>query len=486
MGILSACNSKDKDGDDYEPSLSVAVKSFSIQPNARIMEDLDSVFFSIDLEHGVIFNADSLPKGTAINKLVPLITYPSTVEKAVIEMSGGTTRTGTVDYTENPSDSIDFTGNVLLTLSADNGALSRTYRIKVNVHNSVADSLMWDKVAISQLPSRLASPREQKSVSLDEKVISLIEESDGSFTLASCLNPALNDWQKQTLSLPFTPQVRTLTASAASLGLLAADGTLYTSTDGSNWTATSLKWKNIVGGFGDSLLGIGIDNASYTHDIYPRPDAFTPTTLEDDFPIEGFSNFNSFSSKWAQDPIGFTTGGIRNGRTLNGTWAYDGVSWAMIANKPLPALSDAVVIPYFNFKKTSTFWVQTQYSVMLCLGGKLANGSINRKVYISYDNGVNWTEAESLLQLPSYIPATYAADAIIRSTAMNADLDDNWKEYATKSPTGVRRVDYFIDGSDISWECPYIYLIGGRGSDAALNATIWRAVLARLTYVPVF
>lgn len=335
-GIMTSCNSKDDDDDNgiSTTAVSVAVTNFSINANARVMNNLDSVYFSIDLNRGVIFNADSLPMGTQVDKLVPVITYPSSVAKAIITMSGGKTREGTVDYKESPADSIDFTGNVTLTLTAEDESLTKTYRIKVNVHKTVPDSLMWDKVAVSSLPSRAANPKEQRSVSFGKNVYTLIREADNSLTLASCENPATRNWRKETLSLPFTPQIRSLSASDDALYILASDGSLYKSADAKTWTDTGSDWTTLIGGYGNSVLGLMADNGSYLHDIYPRPAGYTPEAADPAFPVESLSNFNSFSSKWASQPIGFFCGGLRDGKTLGSTWAFDGDSWAEISNHP--------------------------------------------------------------------------------------------------------------------------------------------------------
>ena len=45
------------------------VTSFSLKSNKDVLANLDSVFFSIDLVNGRIFNAEPLPKGTDITKL---------------------------------------------------------------------------------------------------------------------------------------------------------------------------------------------------------------------------------------------------------------------------------------------------------------------------------------------------------------------------------------------------------------------------------
>lgn len=483
---LGACNSEKSDEPAYEPALSVAVQSFSISPNAKVMTNLDSVFFSIDLAHGVIFNADSLPQGTKINKLVPKITFPSAVTKAEIEMTGGETRTGVVDYKKSPTDSIDFSGNVTLTLATEDGSLSKRYTIKVNVHKMVADSIMWDRSAVAPLPSASPAPREQRTVALDDKVYSLIEESDGSYTMASTSDLLASSWNRTSLSLPFTPQPRSLTATSDRLYILADDGALYSSADGIDWKSCGASMSAIIGPFGERVLGLKYDGGRYYHDMYPRPEGYVPALAAADFPTSGMSNFISFTSKWASDPIGFFTGGARDGKYCGDSWAFDGDSWAKISNTPLPPVRDMLIVPYFNYRQTATSWVQTEFSVTLAIGGRLADGSLNRTVYLSYDNGVNWIKGESLIQLPSYIPSLYAADAVIQTSPMNASLADNWTARDPRLPHDVKRLQYFVDGNDIDWDCPYIYLFGGHTSDAALNAAIWRAVLARLTFTPIF
>ncbi|MDE6084891.1 MAG: hypothetical protein K2G40_00620, partial [Muribaculaceae bacterium] len=65
----TSCN-----GDPLSESISVdysstQVKTFSLKSNSKVLNNLDSVYFSIDLANARIFNADSLPFGTKINKL---------------------------------------------------------------------------------------------------------------------------------------------------------------------------------------------------------------------------------------------------------------------------------------------------------------------------------------------------------------------------------------------------------------------------------
>lgn len=487
-GAVSACNSSGADEPDYLPAEAVAVTNFTLSPNTKVLANLDSVFFSIDLNHGVIFNADSLPYGTRVDRLVPKITFSSTVTKAEITMTGGATRTGTVNYKTSPNDSIDFTGKVTLTLATENDALSKTYDLRVNVHKMVADSLVWDKNATSILPSITAIPLDQRTVSLDEKTYTLIEESDGSYTMAVTSDRTEGAWTRTTLQLPFKPQVRSMMSAGSSLYILNEEGDLFTSSDGLSWSPCGISWQTAIGAFGDALLGIRAENGRLYHDIYPRPADFNTTEIPADFPTSGLSEFHTFTSEWATDPIGLFVGGSRNGVLSNATWAYDGATWAKISHVPLPAMQGVLLVPYYSYRQTATSLIQTEFSVLLAIGGSLTDGSLNPTVYLSYDNGVNWMKGSSLIQLPAFLPPVSGADALIRTVPMNADLDANWKTRSGNIPPHavIKRISYEIDGSEISWDCPYIYLFGGKKADGSLNTILWRAVLSRLTFAPIF
>ena len=164
MGTLSSCNKKTETEEEvYMPASSVAVTGFSLKSKSGTSVRLDSVFFSIDLNKGVIFNADSLPMGTDITKLVPVISYTSSASAVTLTQSGGR-YTGEIDYKTNPSDSVDFSGKVVLKITAEDKETTRSYSIKVNVHQCEPDSLVWDQLAVTPLQSRLRSPNQQKTL----------------------------------------------------------------------------------------------------------------------------------------------------------------------------------------------------------------------------------------------------------------------------------------------------------------------------------
>lgn len=487
VGILSSCNSKtETTEEEIAVTVStVAVKAFNLSANASVLEDLDSVFFSIDLDHGVIFNADSLPKGTDVSKLIPVITFANTVSKAEIVMTAEDNSETTVDYLTNPTDTIDFTRNVVLNVTAYDEKTTGSYRLKVNVHNEVPDSMIWDKLAVTTLPSRHADPVNQKTVARGGHAISIIEESNGTFTLATSADLGAYDWEKQLISFPFSPNLSTLTATSEMLWMLDSYGYLYSSPDGISWSPTGEKWVSVVGPYMDAVLGIRDIDGTLMHCHYPASADIADTPMEADFPMSGRSALQDLDLKWASQPTVIFVGG----KTLDGTfsehtWAFDGTSWATIDDAPTPKIFGATLVKYVTYGYSPYAHDRKEYQSWILLGGELADGTPNRTMYFSNNNGVLWQQGSELMQLPDYFPALTQADGIVMDTSLDGNLAENWTRTASRNPGRWMKPAYTTDGYDITWECPYIYLLGGF-ADGKLSDTIWRGVLARLTFTPI-
>lgn len=484
LACLTSCNAKDDgrdDTDNYVTTQTVAVTAFSLTADLRVMKNLDSVYFSIDLEHGVIFNADSLPKGTNITKLIPKITYPSSVTAATIEMTGGTHREdGSVNYLTNPNDTIDFTGNVTLTLSAGSN-ISKTYSLKVNVHQEDPDTLFWENTATSTLPSRMANPRNQKTVAWKDGAYCLIQESDGTYTGAYCANLFDGDWTKTALST-FKSNVSTLAVdNNGTLYTLSSTSELLTSTDGKTWNGTDVEWDGIIGPYGDVLLGYTSSGNTRTTASYPSGKV-NPVELPSDFPYSGFSTPVEYSNRWTPNPTIVIFGGDNLTSANAASWAFDGSSWVDIADAPLPALSGLAVIPYFAYLNNASNGILREFDALLAFGGTTADGKVNNTVYVSYNHGINWQKAPEYMQLPEGITAGTELSALAFASKMQSNLSDRWKQLRSNP----RRVNFEIDGDLIIWECPYIFLFGGKDASGKLNDKIRCGVLRRLTFTPLF
>lgn len=485
-GALCSCNEKTESATEstYMPSSTAAVTGFSLKAMSKVAANLDSVFFSIDLNKGVIFNADSLPVGTNIEKLIPNITYTSSASAVKLIQSGGK-QEGEIDYKENPSDTVDFSGRVVLSITAEDAKTTRTYDIKVNVHQCEPDTLVWDRLAVTPMPSRLGDPAEQKTVQFKGLAYSLISEKDGSYTMSVATDITEGIWDKKTPSFDFDPQVRTMAALPQYLCILDKAGVLHYSADGMMWSNTGIVWTNIIGAYGDALLGMRADGGKLVHTSWPADSGIAEMDVKSDFPVTDYSDFVQFSNRWTTLPIGFMTGGrLADGSLTEKTWGFDGDHWEVLSENMVPKLSGTALIPYFVYRKTSSSLVQTEFAVWMLIGGELEDGTCNRKIYVSYDNGVNWYAADEKMQLPDHFPGLRDLDGLMIEWEKQASLSDNWKNTSTLSVPSMYRVKYDVQDYEIYWDCPYIYIFGGVTDSGILNDEVWRGVLNRLTFVP--
>lgn len=486
IGTLSSCNKKTETEEDiYMPASSVAVTNFSLKSKSGSKVKLDSVFFSIDLNKGVIFNADSLPVGTDVTKLVPVISYASSASAVTLTQTGGK-YTGEIDYKTNPSDSVDFSGKVVLKITAEDKTTTRSYDIKVNVHLMEPDSLMWDHLAVTPMPSRLGDPKQQKTVRYKETSYSLIQEADGSYTMSVATDLLAGEWDKLTPSFDFEPAVRTLNATANRMFLLDSTGTLHTSADGLTWDNTGCVWVNTIGAYDNVMLGIRNEGGQLMHTCWPADAGYAEAPVSSDFPVDEYSNFVQFSNRWTTLPIGFLAGGLTaDGEYTDKTWGYDGDHWAVLSERMLPKLAGSTLVPYYVYRKTSSSLVQTEFSVWMLIGGEGQRNASNRTIYVSYDNGVNWYAADTQMQLPKHFPSLRGLDGIVVEWPKQASLTANWTSTTGRALPEMARMKYTVEDYEVYWDCPYIYIFGGINGEV-LNDEVWRGVLNRLTFVPQF
>lgn len=491
--IAVSCNSSsDTSGSSsYVASSDVSITAFNLQSNSKVLSNLDSVFFSIDLERGLIYNADSLPVGTDVSRLLVNLEYNSAFSVEFNVKNGKVLQKDTT-FAYSTSDSVDFTGDVKLTIVAADQVTRRTYDVKVNVHKMKPDSMSWDRVARRDLPSLSGTVAEQRSVKYNDDVYCLMVDK-GRYVLAHGDNPATREWSKQELALPFNPDVRSLTATDDAVYMLDADnGTLYKSADFSSWTSCGVMWKSISGAYLDKVLGVADDGGVLKHAAYPAISGFEPYAIESGFPIAKTSAMQTFTTKWNLNPVGLIIGGVdASGNVVGDVWGFDGRTWGKVSERGVLPHSGMVLFPYFTFETKTTNWKVTEYSTWIAIGGQLADGTMDNTVYVSRDNGVNWNRGDSLIQMPSYIEKVSCADVLVFNTELSASRSaDEW----TYMPSPAIPVWMMVDdgsamsraaSSTVKWECPYIYMFGGRNANGELINSIWRGALNRLTFKPV-
>ncbi len=473
-----ACNSKHEETEQtYTPSTLAAPNAFSLKKDSTISYKLDSVFFAIDLDKGLIFNPDSLPVGTDVSALVPVISFPATMSAVTIRYTDKDGASAESNYSESPEAAINFSSPVKITVVAQDGTTTCDYTVKVNVHRQNPSLMLWSDTGTGPLPSRMPAPKESRAMTFRERSTLLIEEADGSYTLASASQPSATLWDKATVDFPFTPDLRTAVAGKDNMFVLSQSGDLYSSADGLLWQPTGERWIALTGAWLNGVLGLKSTPQGVCHACWPSGlTAETPADAA--FPLEGFSNAGYVETEWAAMPVMFVFGGRKaDGSLTDAVWAFDGENWANIAATPAIPLEEAMLIPYWLARPTGSLWNYTNRDAWLIMGGKSSEGQSNRQVWYSLDNGVSWMAGGDDLDLPDTLPEFIGADALVELKA-RSESALSWQKTRVLEPT--------VEGTTIHWLCPEIYVFGGRdASGNAFSDEVWRGALARFTFTPI-
>lgn len=484
--FAAACNSDSSDDEYLElpnPLINaVTIDSFKLVANDTLLVGLDSVFFSIDLDRAIVYNADSLPKGTKVSELQVDIGIGD-ASKAEITMPNKLGEDTVVNYLENSTELINFSrGYVTLHLESYSTEVKRDYRIYVNVHKMDPDTLTWNQLSTNGLPTTLASVTAQHTVEHQNKVLCFTEDA-GAFCMMSAENPSGN-WTEENINLPANACIGSITSGNSKLYILDTDDNLYESTDlGASWTSTGVKMSYIYGCVTDQVIGVRNDNGTYVHTTYPES---FENVAPNGCPIKATSQALTYTTEWSSAPFMIVAGGLdAEGNAVVGTWGYDGTEWSKISASGLPALESPEIVPYYTFK-SDKFWEVTKASILLAFGGYTADKQNNTSVYISYDFGVHWAIAPLKLQLPeSFTPGAYAQALAINSEM--TDEDNSWSTPEELNLPAWYQLEIATSRATApitSWDCPYIYVFGGIDAVNGFNNRIYRGVINRLLFKP--
>lgn len=478
---LASCNSDETWGSDPQDLSGTAVTGFSLRSDAQVLNNLDSVFFSIDLVECKIFNANPLPYDTDISALgVNIASDQCSVAQLFVEASADA-EAQVIDYLTAPETKINFSrGPVRLHLVSADGQNQRDYEIKVNVASVVADSLYWDEMQGGKLVG-VAGMIRNKTVKVGDKALMLSVGSRGATAISTFTPNAKSgggNWDANLITPVFTDvntmdyglslNVASFTATDnGDLYILDTYNHLMRSTDGGkNFSIVENGWLSISIPYLDGVIGLRDNAGSFAYAAYPASIwEQTSGNVPADFPLSGISSAASFSSKWASKPQSVIVGGTTvSGATTGAAWAFDGNKWARISNK-LPAATGYALGKYIIAETDTTSWNTTQREVLIAFGGKTLRPT--KEVWISRDMGVNWQKGSSLLQLPKYIPFSTGASLLVFDKRL--DLSD-------ATPMAVKPIT--------SWDCPYLYLFGGYNESGLLNNDYWSGVVNHLRFKP--
>lgn len=489
---FAACN-KDSEYDTTVWPGSAMVTDFGFRAGGGF-KNVDTIFFTIDQANMTIFNADSMPVGANVTNLVPRVT---TRGASAIEFH--VPRAGKADtvfnYLEEGMDSIDFSRNdVVLRIVSIDGQATSQYKIKVNVHKTVGDTLVWKSMERGTLPTTFDNVDVQRTVATADEYFCLTG-SNSAYCMARAADPGA-DWVYATPNFGFTPDVESLNATKDKLYILDTVGNLYESSDkGVNWTRTGRTWNYIYGGYGSRLLGSRLDNGIWYHVEYP---AATTTRMEAGFPVRNTSQTLCRSFEMSAEMQLLLVGGrLADNTVTKDTWAFDGQNWACITrgNQMAYGVENMTLVPYFTVRTDTLSWVTTQKSVLMAMFGNRQDGLLNDTVYVSNDFGMNWTKASKNMQLSKTITPRTRAQGFVYSETLYVPKGRKAAAYGAgwKGLGDLRWTTLFDNRLPASratkpitdWACPYIYLFGGVDAGGNTCNTLYRGVISRFEFIPI-
>ena len=483
LTAVTGCNSdEDTITTEIQIPVSAEVLGFKLSAASTVITNMDSVFFSIDQLNLRIFNADSLPVGTNVTRMVPSISVSSA---SIIELH--VKRAGLTDtvynYIDNSTDSIDFTNPVELRIVSYDGLSSARYTINVNVHKTNPDTLMWSSLDERGLPSSLGSVTNM-GAARNKDTFHCLTTDGTDYCMATATDPS-GEWSYSTPQLGFKPKVETLSATEDALFMLSDANALMTSADnGKTWTSTGQTWQTIYGGHENQLLGLALTDGRNQLVTWP---ATTAVDAPVDFPLSGTSQAITYAVEMSDQPQTLIVGGrLADGSLSRDTWGYDGSRWIKVSQIGFPhGFEDMTVFPYYVVNLNKTNWTTNNESVLVAIQGRADADTLSTQVYMSADMGMHWGVGDDILFSAQSMPARVGARAFMYKKTMYAqsrgNIADVWRTIIAERNAVISRAIKPIS----EWECPYVYIFGGRDVNGALENAVYRGVINRFTFKPI-
>lgn len=485
--MLSSCLSgKDESETVFTDLGNALVTNFSLKDNSNVAKSLSSYKFTIDHygtsdpgihalspNDGIIFNADSLPYGSIPDSVKVSISYsaPQKVEFYLYDKNG--TLKQFSNYANDSALWFASNPDARLKIVSQDGTTTKTYRIKVNVHRVVTDTIVWKN--LNETLWQGVDVKMQRTDTLNGMLKWYVQEQGGRIQMIEKPLIGNDEW-----SLPVA--VEALDGESVDLetlygnnGALFAvnrkDNTIWWSQDGLNWSERSnaCKFVNILGAL-PAVSGANID------EYYWRPETLvalvdveggyrirysedkgktwivrgSDKVVDADFPVSGFARPISTQAKASMGNVAsritLVGGRDRNGKLLNTVWCCDGTAWANIANTgtSVPAMAGASIMRYtLDSDYPHTFWILWP--------GEMEGGKVSNDLYCSEDNGLSWHKMKTW-----YGRKAYGDTQKLEPVACNSAFYDP-KSYQ-------------------------MYLFGGKREDGTWSTTIFGGVYSNLDF----
>ena len=395
---------KDKDGKDsaYVDTLDCSEYPFTINQMTREIE-----------------NKDSLPYGTHIDKVITSVTYDAGA--LAYRPKGADT-----DTLWTSTDSIDFSGDtysmstitpIEFKVYAYSGAIGQAYKVKINVHQQVPDTIAWKKFDTN--PFSAGSLSEQKAVYANGKVYVFGKNGNGThIEYSDVANDNPSSWVPVTDNIPSNIDTYSATVCAGYIYFLAGTNKQLYKLDANSNEITSVgteTFEMLIGGndIKSELYAVkGGESGIYKENTWTEDaDPFTQ------FPA-GKPFFSNTTTASYNSNITSTVALCYNqGNTANDTTALvfnrmssDNKWEERIQNLPLPNLENVTMI-YYDGK-------------LYAFGGGYKEIKPFSQFYCSTDNGLCWRPVTECMAFPSEFGTLYTTHHGNYSCAVTPKLEN--------------------------------------------------------------
>ncbi len=414
---------------------------------------LDSAVFTLERDgaDSVIVNLDSLPYQTRIDSVYPTFTFKSD-GGSILHFLDNSTKALT------GADTIDFTQVVKIEHTAADLEHSRTYPIKVNVHQVEPELYVWNKVS-DNLDSHDAV--HQKAV-YNDSICYFTNNNTESYVYVS---PDGYNWKPEVTvtGLPANVAFKDLTVFDKKYYLTTGDNKIYSSSNGFSWSVQQLNnysFKSLLFSLNDKLWAVVQSNSDNKKYFASSIDAgnwevYLDKEVYSNFPVSDFTA-HSFFSRTGKGKALVIGGKDSNGNTLHTNWnTEDGKSWFdfSVENKGLDTLSTGSSIISYDDK-------------LLVFGLRNDKGS-NKVFYyrMSKDQGLSWEIPDTTFTYNA-LPANYTPRNNISAVVFNPIIYNKKSSYTKEQMAKANR----------------IFLLGGVGETGNLS-DVWTGKLNRLGFV---
>lgn len=398
---------KDKDGKDsaYVDTLDCSNYPFTINQLTREIE-----------------NKDSLPYGTHIDKVITNVTYDAGI---LVYKPKGAEK----DTLWTSTDSIDFSGDTYCTSTNKNSpiefkvwaysnAIGQAYKVKINVHQQIPDTIAWKKFDNSFSNGNLSK---QKAVYANGKVYVFGENAGTHIEYSDVSDDNPKPWVKITDNVPADIDTYSATACAGYIYFLAGTNKQLYKLDANSNEITFVNtetFEMLIGGndIKSELYAVKEGEKGKKSGIYKENTWTEDANSFTLFPVGKPFFSNTTTASYNNDIT--TTIALCNNPTDNDTTALvfnrmssDSKWETRMQNLPLPNLKNVTMI-YYDGK-------------LYAFGGESVKPEVKpfSQFYCSTDNGLCWRPVTECMAFPAEFSELYTAHSKNYSCAVTPKLE---------------------------------------------------------------